>query len=229
MTTVRQLHANRDNAKASTGPKTKAGKARAAKNSLRHGLGVSVWSEPSLAPQAEAIALRIAGPNAEAEALGWARRIGEAQVDINRVRSLRSEMIVGRLSRPHYGSRSEVMRGVRLVRRLLSRKRNTDRPFDIETLEAMLPKPLEGRGMTSWQGFWSRRSTSLGDWTDMNAERYRDERRPFVTLMRVACDQVNHSALITLWYRIIDSLILAKRTHLAPSAPTPAVERNRGE
>jgi hypothetical protein len=144
LTTVHQLRANRANAKASTGPKTKAGKARSAKNSLRHVLGVSVWSEPSLAPQAEAIALRIAGPNAEPEALGWARRIGEAQVDINRVRALRSEMISNILSRPHYGSRSEVMRGVRLIRRLLSRKRNTDGPFDMETLESMLPQPLEG-------------------------------------------------------------------------------------
>jgi hypothetical protein len=106
-------------------------------------LGVSVWSEPALAPQAEAIALRIAGPNAEPEALGWARLIGEAQVDINRVRSLRSEIISDILSRPHYGSRSEVMRGVRLIRQVLGRKGNTLGAFDMETLEAMLPQLLE--------------------------------------------------------------------------------------
>ena len=144
MTTARQLHANRANAKASTGPKTKAGKARSAKNSFRHGLDVSVWREPSLAPQAEAIALRIAGPNAEAETLGWARRIGEAQVDINRVRLLRSGIIASKLSEPYYGPPPKVRRIVRLICRVPGREWNTDDPFDMEILDAVPPRPLEG-------------------------------------------------------------------------------------
>jgi hypothetical protein len=61
-------------------------------------LNISVWSDAALAPQAEAIALRIAGPNAEANALEWARRIAEAQVDLDRVRALRREAIVRMMS-----------------------------------------------------------------------------------------------------------------------------------
>ena len=93
MTSDRQRRANQANAKASTGPKTRAGKERAAQNALRHGLSIPVSSDPALSPQAEAIARRIAGPDAKAEALEQARRIGEAQVDLNRVRARRMALV----------------------------------------------------------------------------------------------------------------------------------------
>jgi hypothetical protein len=59
----RRLRANRKNAAASTGPRTKAGKARSAGNALKHGLSIPVARDSSLAPQAEAIAQKIAGPD----------------------------------------------------------------------------------------------------------------------------------------------------------------------
>ena len=65
MTSDRQQRANRANAKSSTGPKTAAGKARSAQNAFRHGLNVPVRSDPLLAPEIEATALRISGPYAE--------------------------------------------------------------------------------------------------------------------------------------------------------------------
>ena len=86
MTSDRRQRANRANAKSSTGPKTAAGKARAAQNAFRHGLNVPVLSDPLLAPEIEAMARRICGPDADAETLEWARRIAEAQIDLNRVR-----------------------------------------------------------------------------------------------------------------------------------------------
>jgi len=56
-----------------------------------------------LAPQAEAIARQIAGANANKDELDWARRISEAQVDLNRVRLLRTRIIASKLSDPQFG------------------------------------------------------------------------------------------------------------------------------
>ena len=89
MTSDRQKRANRANAKSSTGPKTAAGKARAAQNAFRHGLNVPVLSDPLLAPEIEAMAHRISGPYADAETAERARWIAEAHFDLNRVRSSR--------------------------------------------------------------------------------------------------------------------------------------------
>jgi hypothetical protein len=106
VTSDRQRRANTTNAKASTGPATRSGKARSAKNALRHGLSIPVWSDRELVPQAEAIAFIIAGPNADAKTLDYARQIGDAQVDLNRVRSLRREVIARMLSQPRLTVRS---------------------------------------------------------------------------------------------------------------------------
>ena len=93
MTSTRQRRANRSNARASTGPKTAKGKAGSAQNALRHGLSLSALSLPILAQQIEALALRIAGCAADAETLAGARRIAEAQIEVQRVRVYRRRCV----------------------------------------------------------------------------------------------------------------------------------------
>jgi hypothetical protein len=59
VTTERKRAANRRNARASTGPRSAAGKARVAQNALRHGLNVAVADDPLLTEEVERIARAI--------------------------------------------------------------------------------------------------------------------------------------------------------------------------
>jgi hypothetical protein len=137
LTSERKRRANRANAKSSTGPKSAVGKAHAAKNALRHGLNISIYADPALAPEIETIAQEIAGANAHREAFECARRIAEAQVDLNRVRDHRRRMIGGLLLE-HHGDFGAISReGVsqlsaidRYERRALSRRKFAIREFD---------------------------------------------------------------------------------------------------
>jgi hypothetical protein len=86
VTSARKIRANRANARASSGPKTAAGKARSAQNA-------SIWLDPALASDVEALAQRIAGKGADANVLESARRVAEAQIDLRRVRSYRHRLI----------------------------------------------------------------------------------------------------------------------------------------
>jgi hypothetical protein len=106
MTTPRQQAANRNNARASTGPKTAAGKARLKHNARRHGLASRNWFSGALAKQAHVLAHRIAGDNASAAVLTAARRVAEAQLDVNRVRTARHRLIAPALSSGGYWSQT---------------------------------------------------------------------------------------------------------------------------
>ena len=56
----RRTSANRANASRSTGPRTASGRARSARNAVRHGLAVSVSAIPELHREAMALAHRLA-------------------------------------------------------------------------------------------------------------------------------------------------------------------------
>jgi hypothetical protein len=82
VTSARKIRANRANARASSGPKTAAGKAQSAQNAFRHGFNVPIWLDPTLASDGEALTQRIVGKGPDAHVLEPARRVAEAQIDL---------------------------------------------------------------------------------------------------------------------------------------------------
>jgi len=93
LTSVSKIKANRENARASTGPKTARGRVRAAGNARRHGLSLPVYSNPILSEEVEALAHEIAGTDANAEIRQLACRIAEAQIELRRVRHARHQFL----------------------------------------------------------------------------------------------------------------------------------------
>jgi hypothetical protein len=93
MTSVKKIRTNRENARASIGPKTAQGRARASRNALRHGLSIPVLLDPAIAEEVETLAREIAGQNANNEIRELARRVAEAQIDLRRVRGARQRLL----------------------------------------------------------------------------------------------------------------------------------------
>jgi len=97
MTSPAKIRANRRNALRSTGPKSPAGKAVAARNARRHGLTVPVLDEPSLVPEVVALARRIEtsvrGYAADAAGHVLACRVAETMIDLARVRLAKAPFV----------------------------------------------------------------------------------------------------------------------------------------
>jgi hypothetical protein len=95
---ARKIRANRRNSLQSTGPKTAAGRATAARNALRHGLRVPVPADPVFSEEIEILARRIIDIDANPELVDLARRIAETEIDITRIRQVRAKMISAELA-----------------------------------------------------------------------------------------------------------------------------------
>jgi hypothetical protein len=95
------------NARASTGPKTALGRAHAARNAFRHSLSLPVHSNPILSEQVKALALRIAGPSADAKTQELAARIAEAEIDLHRVSHARHLFLSDCLGEQYYEPRAD--------------------------------------------------------------------------------------------------------------------------
>jgi hypothetical protein len=121
MTNARQLEANRVNARASTGPRSAKGKARASQNARRHGLSLSIHLHPALSAEAENLAHEFAGEWADVpDILDCARRVAEAQIDLQRVRAARLGLLERDLSNPKYIPTCKLMERIRVLNRLVS-------------------------------------------------------------------------------------------------------------
>jgi hypothetical protein len=90
VTSPAKIRANQRNARKSTGPRTRAGKATVARNALRHGLTLPVLADPTLAPEvvdvARAVEQSVIGAEADETGHDLACRIAEAMIDLRRVR-----------------------------------------------------------------------------------------------------------------------------------------------
>ena len=140
MTSERKIRANRANAQASTGPKTARGRSHAARNALRHALSLSVYSDPALFKELEALAREIIGTNANPEMQELARRIAEAQIDLRRVRHARHQILSQALTDPDYESEAMLRKKSALVLQCLQRL-GPSAPMPDNVMEFLSSKP----------------------------------------------------------------------------------------
>jgi len=104
MTVDARVRANRLNAQRSTGPKSAAGKRRAARNAFRHGLAIPIARVPEAQQAVDVLTRLIAGDQCSERSLHLARRIAEAEIDLDRIRSVDSALIAQSFARtpiPH--------------------------------------------------------------------------------------------------------------------------------
>ena len=140
MISDRKIQANRGNARASTGPKSEQGRARSARNALRHGLSLPVASDPVLSEEVEALAREIAGPGPDAEMQDCARRVAAAQIDLRRVRYARHQLLLHALRNPHYESRASTREKMRAISRLLRSSAPGISMANLETNSTSMPQ-----------------------------------------------------------------------------------------
>ena len=85
--------ANRQNAKRSTGPRTKEGRSRISQNALRHGLSVPIELDKSQSARIHALARVMVPDEADEVLYAAACRVAEAQFDLKRIRDARFKLL----------------------------------------------------------------------------------------------------------------------------------------
>ncbi|GAA0029559.1 hypothetical protein [Bradyrhizobium ottawaense] len=97
MASIRQIEANRANAKRSTGAKTAGGKARSSRNALRHGLARSAIGD---AAEIENVAIAIARGIGHQVTPASTMALARSKLALLRLRSLRQAMLAALMAAP---------------------------------------------------------------------------------------------------------------------------------
>jgi hypothetical protein len=119
MTSELKILTNRQNAKKSTGPKTKTGKSRASRNAVRHGLERVDFGNSGYPAQVERLAKAICPDASDPFRYEQAVIIAESQIFLARVRAARI-VVIERLRGPLEGENIRtVTKTVRLTTKLL--------------------------------------------------------------------------------------------------------------
>ena len=90
MPSDRQIAANRNNAKKSTGPRSDAGRAASRRNARRHGLAISVGTDPAFQDEIEKLAKTLSLSRGVQHVDERAREAAEAELDLLRIRKVRA-------------------------------------------------------------------------------------------------------------------------------------------
>jgi hypothetical protein len=96
-TSQRKVEANRRNARLSTGPRSPAGKARAARNAMRHGLAAAT-ADWACSAELQQLANLLNGEDRDGLVIAEARNVAEATLQIIQIRQLRTNMINGAMA-----------------------------------------------------------------------------------------------------------------------------------
>ena len=139
---TRPSRPNRRNASRSTGPRSRAGRKRAAGNATVHGLTANLLSNATLAEQVEKLAREIAGSVGDAILLQYARDVARAEIDLARVRRIKVALIE-RVSAIGTLDCSPVFENVRGVRKILDMLARGELPHRIDPLATMPSGELE--------------------------------------------------------------------------------------
>jgi len=124
---ARKRAANARNARRSTGPRTAAGKARAARNARRHGLTLSLSEAPCWWPMLGTLTEAIAGPQADQGRRERAMRVASAHVEVLRIRKAKCDILANGVSPATVDRLASLMR---YERRAFARRKRAMRAFD---------------------------------------------------------------------------------------------------
>jgi hypothetical protein len=114
LATEKQIAANRANAKLGTGPKTVAGRLKSSRNALRHGLSCPLPFDPVTLAKVDSLVQALTGEGAEEEELASAAEFARAQLQLLRIRSMRTELMA--VIDPDFNNTQELQRLVALDR-----------------------------------------------------------------------------------------------------------------